>query len=180
MHRFLEISLVTQAYFLGTQMMWGICLTFWLYLIWEITVLNSVTPTLICIHNFDFLGLNLPWQYNSCVIINFQPSWLSTLMVTHEAGVQHRFYAVFINPGNQGCPKGTEESICPHQSVAIAGYLSPVWSALLIGARVSADTLRKGEGPMKRVNCLSGIIYLNTPSWCFCLGRYKCTLTSHI
>lgn len=91
-------------------------------------------------------------------------------MVTHEAGVQRRFYAVFISPGNQGCPKGTEESICPHQSVAMAGYLPPVRSALLIGARVSADTLRKGEGPIKRVNCLSGIIYLNTRPGAFILA----------
>lgn len=60
---------------------------------------------------------------------------------------------------------GTEESISPHQSVAIGSYLSPVQFSLLIGTRVSADTFGKDEGPMQHVNCLSGIIYLNTRTW---------------
>lgn len=83
--------------------------------------------------------------------------------VCHEAGIQCRFYAVFIN---QGCPNlETEESISPYQSVPIAAYLSPLQSWLLIGTRVSTGTFRKGEGPMEHVNCLSGIIYLNTQTW---------------
>lgn len=116
------------------------------------------------------LKLNLHWQYNSCVIINFQHSLLSILMVTQCAmrlgyNVDSMQYLLIQEIKDVQILSGTEESISPHQSVAVAAYLSPVQCSLLIGTRVSTDTFRKGEGPMEHVNCLSGIIYLNTQTW---------------